>query len=152
MIRLHILHMMMEIIVWSECWKTKPSGGKIRLLKGQKISKKKYVVLDSSKNRTLGQSYVLKIAPAFIFWKNPGRHNLLLRFTDLLFKWTLNLKTPYSFKTRDIYILVQNDRHCVMFQLECRHLLETENRSRTSDHECGEFVRPKPPAVPLFSD
>ena len=23
-----------------------------------------------------------KIAPAFVFWKNPGRHNLLLRFTD----------------------------------------------------------------------
>ena len=61
----------------------------------------------------------------------------------------LNFKTPYFFKTN---ILVQNDRHCVMFQLECRHLLETENRSRTSDHECGEFVRPKPPAVPLFSD
>ena len=60
----------------------------------------------------------------------------------------LNFKTPYFFQT----ILVQNDRHCVMFQLECRHLLETENRSRTSDHECGEFVRPKPPAVPLFSD
>ena len=51
--------------------------------KGQKISEKKYVVLDSSKKRTLGQFYVLKIAPAFVFWKNPGRHNLLLRFTDL---------------------------------------------------------------------
>ena len=51
--------------------------------KGQKISKKKYVVLDSSKKRTLGQFYVLKNAPAFVFWKNPGRHNLLLRFTDL---------------------------------------------------------------------
>ena len=51
--------------------------------KGQKILKKIYVVLDSSKKRTLGQFYVLKIAPAFIFWKNPGRHNLLLRFTDL---------------------------------------------------------------------
>jgi hypothetical protein len=51
--------------------------------KGQIISKKKYVVLDSSKKRTLGQFYVLKNAPAFVFWKNPGRHNLLLRFTDL---------------------------------------------------------------------
>ena len=52
-------------------------------VKGQKISKRKYVVLDSSKKRTLGQFYVLKIAPVFVFWKNPGRHNLLLRFTDL---------------------------------------------------------------------
>ena len=51
--------------------------------KGQKFSKKKYVVLDSSKKPTLGQFYVLKIAPSFVFWKNPGRHNLLLRFTDL---------------------------------------------------------------------
>ena len=32
--------------------------------KGQKISKKKYVVLDSSKIRMLGQFYALKIAPA----------------------------------------------------------------------------------------
>ena len=29
------------------------------------------------------QFYILKIAPAFVFWKNPGHHNLLLRFTDL---------------------------------------------------------------------
>ena len=42
---------------------------------------KKYVVLDSSKKRTLGQFSVHKIAPVFIFWKNPGRHDLLLRFT-----------------------------------------------------------------------
>ena len=48
-----------------------------------RISQKKYAVLDSSKKRTLGQFYVLKIAPAFVFWKNPGCHNLLLRFTDL---------------------------------------------------------------------
>ena len=27
--------------------------------------------------------YALKNAPAFVFWKNPGGHNLLLRFTDL---------------------------------------------------------------------
>ena len=52
------------------------------LLKFRK-SWKKNVVLYSSKKRTMGQFYVLKIAPAFIFWKNPGRHNLLLRFTDL---------------------------------------------------------------------
>ena len=43
--------------------------------KGQKIAKKKYVVLYSSKKRTLGQFYVLKIAQALVFWKNPGRHN-----------------------------------------------------------------------------
>ena len=40
--------------------------------KSQKISK-----------RMLRQVYVLKIAQAFGFWKNPGCHNLLLRFTDL---------------------------------------------------------------------
>ena len=44
---------------------------------------KKIVVLDSSKKWTLGQFYVLIIPPAFVFWKNPGRHYLLLRFTDL---------------------------------------------------------------------
>ena len=51
--------------------------------KGQKILKKKYVVLDSSQKRTLGQFCVLKIDQVFVFWKNPGRHDLLLRFTDL---------------------------------------------------------------------
>ena len=52
------------------------------LLKVSK-SRKKYAVLDSSKKRTLGKFSVYKIDPAFIFWKNPGWHNLLLRFTDL---------------------------------------------------------------------
>ena len=56
---------------------------KVVFTKGQKIFEKKHVVLDSSKKQTLGQSYALKITPAFIFWKNLGRHNLLLRFTDL---------------------------------------------------------------------
>ena len=46
-------------------------------------SRKKYDVLDSSKKRTLGHFSVHKNAPAFVFGKNPGRHNLLLRFSDL---------------------------------------------------------------------
>ena len=46
-------------------------------------SRKKYDVLDSSKKRTLGHLYVLKNAPAFVFWKNPGRHNLLSGLSDL---------------------------------------------------------------------
>ena len=33
----------------------------------------------------LGHFYVLKNALAFVFWKNPGRHNLFLRFTDLYY-------------------------------------------------------------------
>ena len=51
--------------------------------KGQKISKKKkYVVLDSSKIRMLGQFYALKIAPAFVFF---GRiQYAIICFWDLL--------------------------------------------------------------------
>ena len=41
------------------------------LLKVRKSRKKKYVVLDYSEKWTLGQFYVLEIAPAFVFWKNP---------------------------------------------------------------------------------
>ena len=32
--------------------------------------------------RVLGQFFVLKNAPAFVFWKNSGRHNFLLKLTD----------------------------------------------------------------------
>ena len=53
------------------------------LLKVSKSPKKKYGALDPSKKRMMGQSYVLRIAPAFVFWKNPGRHDLLLRLADL---------------------------------------------------------------------
>ena len=56
--------------------------------KGQKISKKKLLSWILPKNKRWGNFmrypfYVLIIAPASVFWKNPGRHNLLLRFTDL---------------------------------------------------------------------
>ena len=44
------------------------------VFQGQLISKANYGVLDSSKKRTLWQFSVHKIAPAFVFWKNPGQH------------------------------------------------------------------------------
>ena len=53
--------------------------------KGQKILKEIYVVLDSSKKQTLGQFYVLKIDPTFVFWKNLGQHIFFLRFSDLYY-------------------------------------------------------------------
>ena len=52
-------------------------------IKVSKSQKKIYNVLDSSKKRTLGQFYLLINAPVFFFLKNPERHNMLLRFTDL---------------------------------------------------------------------
>ena len=52
-------------------------------IKVSKSQKKIYNVLDSSKKRTLGQFYLLINAPVFFFSKNPERHNMLLRFTDL---------------------------------------------------------------------
>ena len=53
----------------------------ISMTKGHKISKKKCCPGFFQKTNT-GAILCLKIAPAFVFWKNPGRHNLLLRFTD----------------------------------------------------------------------
>ena len=55
----------------------------LRYIKGQTISKKNYGVLNSPKERTLGQFSVHKIIPTFIFWENWGHHKLLSRFTDL---------------------------------------------------------------------
>ena len=51
--------------------------------KGQLISKANYGVLDSSKKLRLGQFSVHEIAPAFLFWKNPGQHIFFSRFSDL---------------------------------------------------------------------
>ena len=48
--------------------------------------------------------YALKNAPAFVFWKNPGGHNLLLRFTDL-YGLDILLKLGFSF----IIVLVNKD-------------------------------------------
>ena len=62
----------------------KISTADLSITKGQKILKKKYVVLDSSKKRTLGQFSVNKIALAFGFFrKNSGKHIFFSRFSDL---------------------------------------------------------------------
>ena len=55
------------------------SGGLLKVRR----SRKKICCPGFFKKRMLGQFYVLKITPAFVSWKNPGHHNLFLRFTDL---------------------------------------------------------------------
>ena len=52
------------------------------MTKGQKISKKNMLSWILPKLNT-GAILCTENCPASVFWKNPGRHNLLLRFTDL---------------------------------------------------------------------
>ena len=82
--------------------------------KGQK-SLKKIVVLESSKKRTLGQFYELKIAPVFVFWKNPVRHNLLLRFTDLYQKTKLKKSNSLQLMFSEIYLIYVCTQHYYNF-------------------------------------
>ena len=57
------------------------------LCKFLKVSKSQKLIMASwilPKKQTLGQFSVHKIAPAFIFWKNPGQHKFFFsRFSDL---------------------------------------------------------------------
>ena len=59
-----------EILEFEDYVRILIPGGLIKVRK----SRKKYVVLDSSKKRMRGKFYVLKIARAVVFWKNPEQH------------------------------------------------------------------------------
>ena len=61
------------------------------------------LILDSSKKGTLGQFSVHKIAPAFVFWKNPGQHIIFFR-EFLTFSKHFNGQIP-SIENEYVYLL-----------------------------------------------
>ncbi len=51
--------------------------------KGQLISKGLFCLLKFFQKRKLGQFYVLKISPMFVFWKNRGDQKVFSKLTEL---------------------------------------------------------------------